>query len=344
MEAFYEFEKPIVSLEKKLTDLKELSKSEGMNFKTEIQSLEKKIQTLIEETYAHLSPWQLVQVSRHPNRPHTRDFVDALFEDFMELHGDRCFSDDQAILGGTALWNLGSEIGKIPVMIIGHQKGRNTRQKMERNFGMARPEGYRKAMRLMDLANRSRMPIITFIDTPGAYPGLDAEERGQSQAIAESIQTMFGLSVPVLSIVIGEGGSGGALAIGIADRVLMMGHTTYSVISPESCASILWNDSTLAEKAAQKLKMSAKELFDMGIIDGVIPEPLGGAHRDWAQSFGLVKKSIVKNFVPIVKTFLKSGKKSTTQTKLMKDRLTKFRKMGEFALAHAPNPKEERTH
>lgn len=344
MEAFYEFEKPIVSLEKKLTDLKELSKSEGMNFKTEILSLEKKIQTLIQETYNQLSPWQLVQVSRHPNRPYTRDFVDALFEDFMELHGDRCFSDDQAILGGTALWNLGGTLGKIPIMIIGHQKGRTTRQKMERNFGMARPDGYRKSMRLMELANRSRMPIITFIDTPGAYPGLDAEERGQSQAIAESIQMMFGLSVPVLSLVIGEGGSGGALAIGIADRVLMMEHTTYSVISPESCASILWNDSTLAEKAAQKLKLSAKELLQMKIIDGIIPEPLGGAHRDWEEAFALVTKSLQKQFVPLVKIFQKSGGKPVSKNKLLKDRLAKFRKMGEFALAHAPSPKEERTH
>lgn len=339
METHYEFEKPIVLLEKKLADLRELSKTDGMDFKSEIQSLEKKVTKLIEETYANLTPWQLVQVSRHPNRPYTRDLVDHLFEDFMELHGDRTFADDQAILGGTALWDLGGTHGKVPVMILGQQKGRSTKQKMERNFGMARPEGYRKAMRLMELAERSRMPIITFIDTPGAYPGLDAEERGQSQAIAESIRLMFGLTVPVLAIVIGEGGSGGALAIGIADRVLMMEHTTYSVISPESCASILWNDSTLAEKAAEKLKLSAKELLELGVIDGIIPEPAGGAHRDWPAAFDLIRKAIVKNFNPL----LKSQSKSSATKKLVNDRFEKFRAMGEKALASAPEPNEERS-
>lgn len=332
MEAHYEFEKPIVLLEKKLADLRELSKNDHLDFKSEIQSLEKKVAKLIEETYANLTPWQLVQVSRHPNRPYTRDFVDALFEDFMELHGDRGFADDQAILGGVGLWDAGGTLGKIPVMILGHQKGRSTKQKMERNFGMARPEGYRKAMRLMEMADRAGMPIVTFIDTPGAYPGLDAEERGQSQAIAESIRKMFGLKVPVISIVIGEGGSGGALAIGIGDKVLMMEFSTYSVISPESCASILWNDSTLAERAAEKLKMSAKELLTLGVVDGVIEEPAGGSHRDWAAAFELMRKALVKHLNPLLKT---QGKAQATK-KLLADRFDKFRAMGESALAQTP--------
>jgi len=329
MEAFYDFEKPIVLLEKKLTDLRNLAREEGMDFKNEIVSLEKKVAKLIEETYAGLTPWQLVQVSRHPNRPYTRDFVDNLFTDFMELQGDRTYADDQAILGGTAMWDMGGTHGKVPVMIIGHQKGRSTKQKMERNFGMAKPEGYRKAMRLMELASRSQMPIITFIDTPGAYPGLDAEERGQSQAIAESIRMMFGLKVPVLALVIGEGGSGGALAVGIADRVVMMEYSTYSVISPESCASILWNDASLAEHAAEKLKMNPKDLLALGVIDSIISEPSGGAHRDWEATFASVRKEITKNFNPLMKS---QGKTAQTK-KLLEARSLKFREMGESALA-----------
>lgn len=339
MEAFYEFEKPIVLLEKKLADLRQLSKEEGMDFKNEIQSLEKKVAKLIEDTYANLSPWQLVQVSRHPNRPYTRDFVDALFTEFLEQSGDRNFADDQAILGGTALWDMGGSQGKIPVMIIGHQKGRSTKQKMERNFGMAKPEGYRKAMRLMELASRAQMPIITFIDTPGAYPGLDAEERGQAQAVAESIRMMFGLEVPVVALVIGEGGSGGALAIGVADKVLMMEYSTYSVISPESCASILWNNSGLAERAAEKLKMNPKDLVELGVVDATIPEPLGGAHRDWTATFENVRKGLVKHLNPMVKT----QAKATNTKKLMADRYAKFREMGEGALAHIRERSEERT-
>lgn len=331
MEAFYEFEKPIVLLEKKLADLRTLAKEEGMDFATEIQSLERKVHKLIEYTYANLSPWQLVQVSRHPNRPYTRDFVDALFTDFLEMYGDRTFSDDQAILGGTAMWDMGGTTGKVPVMIIGHQKGRTTKQKMERNFGMAKPEGYRKAMRLMELASRTQMPIVTLIDTPGAYPGLEAEERGQAQAIAESIRMMFGLKVPVLAIVIGEGGSGGALAVGIADKVLMMEYSTYSVISPESCASILWNNSALAERAAEKLKMNPKSLLALGIIDGIIQEPAGGAQRDWNATFESVRKTITKQFNPL----LKSPVKASGTQKLLEDRYDKFRRMGESAVTSA---------
>ncbi|MCM2280159.1 MAG: acetyl-CoA carboxylase carboxyltransferase subunit alpha [Oligoflexia bacterium] len=337
MEAFFEFEKPIVNLEKKLQDLRELAKAEGVDFAAEISKLEKKVSQLIDETYAKLTPWQKVQLSRHPSRPYTRDYVDILFPDFLELQGDRTFSDDQAILGGVALWppvnpaqpeERGTE--RTPVLLLGHQKGRNTKQKMERNFGMAKPEGYRKAIRLMELAERSRMPIITFIDTPGAYPGMDAEERGQSQAIAESIHAMFKLSVPTAALVIGEGGSGGALALGCANVVLMQEYSVYSVISPESCASILWSDSSLAERASERLKMSPTELLRLGVIDAIVPEPKGGAHRDLNQAGQLIRDALIKQFDPLIKSRRKAGKK------LMADRLEKFRKMGEIALDHAP--------
>lgn len=334
MEAFFDFEKPIVNLERKLQDLRELGKQEGVDFANEISKLEKKVSQLIDETYAKLTPWQKVQLSRHPARPYTRDYVDALFPDFMELQGDRTFGEDQAILGGVATWppagTTETDKERNSVLILGHQKGRNTKQKMERNFGMARPEGYRKAIRLMQLAERSRMPIITFIDTPGAYPGIGAEERGQSQAIAESIHEMFNLTVPILSVVIGEGGSGGALAIGCGNVVLMQEYSIYSVISPESCASILWSDSSLAERASEKLKMSPTELLRLGVIDGIVAEPKGGAHRDIKEATELLRQALVKHMDPLLKTAKKSPKK------LMTDRLEKFRKIGEGALAHAP--------
>jgi acetyl-CoA carboxylase carboxyl transferase subunit alpha len=323
MEAFFDFEKPIVSLEKKLQDLRELSRQEGVDFGREIDVLEKKVSQLIDQTYSKLTPWQKVQLSRHPNRPYTRDYVDALFPDFMELRGDRAYGDDQAILGGIGSWK-----GQ-PILILGHQKGRSTKQKMERNFGMARPEGYRKAMRLMELANRSKMPIITFIDTPGAYPGLDAEERGQSQAIAESIRMMFGLQVPVIAIVIGEGGSGGALAIGVANRVLMQEYGVYSVISPESCASILWSDSSLAERAAERLKMTPSDLLRLQVVDGVIPEPKGGAHRDWKIAIENIGNAIDEHLKVLLKVMAKSPQK------LAEERVAKFRRMGDVGLQQA---------
>lgn len=353
MEAFFDFEKPIVSLEKKLQDLRELSKQEGVDFSHEIEVIERKVNSLIDETYARLTTWQRVQLSRHPNRPYSRDYVDALFPDFMELQGDRLFGDDQAILGGIATWppfqpgEVPSESNRTPILILGHQKGRSTKQKMERNFGMAKPEGYRKAMRLMSLAERMQMPILTFIDTPGAYPGLDAEARGQSQAIAESIQMMAGLKVPIIAVVIGEGGSGGALAIGVANRVIMQEYSTYSVISPESCASILWSDSTLAERASEKLKMSPSDLMKLEVVDGVIPEPKGGAHRDWPTAFALMRSSLITHFAPLLKslgrassTTTKSKKSATTanetKNKFVSERMAKFRAMGNLALAHAP--------
>ena len=296
---------------------------------TKSRILENKVVQLIDETYAKLTPWQKVQLSRHPSRPYTRDYIDLIFNDFMELHGDRTYSDDQAILGGVATWK------GTPVMILGHQKGRTTKQKMERNFGMAKPEGYRKAMRLMKLADRSKMPIITLIDTPGAYPGLEAEERGQSQAIAESIELMFGLNVPVIAIVIGEGGSGGALAVGVANQVLMQEYSTYSVISPESCASILWSDSSLAERASERLKMNPPDLFKLGIIDSIIPEPKGGAHRDWNLAAANIRAALEATLDPWLKTPKANGKKSPKRNFMM-ERTEKFRVIGQAALAHAP--------
>jgi len=349
MEAFFEFEKPIVTLEKKLEDLKELSTQEGMNLKGEIVALEKKLETLIDETYAKLSAWQKVQLSRHPNRPYVRDYVDHLFPDFLELHGDRLYGDDQAMLGGFATWNytINKKEHSTSVLILGQQKGRSTKERMERNFGMVKPEGYRKAMRLMEVAERMRLPVVTFIDTPGAYPGIEAEERGQSQAIAESIRLMFGLTVPVVSIVIGEGGSGGALAIGVANKVLMQEYSTYSVISPESCASILWNDSLLAEKASHKLKMSPADLLRLEVIDEIIKEPKGGAHRNWEEAFSHLKEGLEKALNPMLKTFYSSDsdtpakttttKKSTKSQKLdlKEERIEKFRKMGQIAFTKA---------
>ncbi|MGE0616179.1 MAG: acetyl-CoA carboxylase carboxyltransferase subunit alpha [Bacteriovoracia bacterium] len=314
MEIFLEFEKPIATLEKKLEDLRELSKQEGMNLGHEISILEKKVVSLTEEIYSKLSPWERVQVSRHANRPYTLDYIEALFPSFMDLAGDRCFGEDRAIISGTAMWppqgatngnGLSTPPGKgTPVLVLGHQKGRTTKQKMERNFGMAKPEGYRKAIRLMQLADRMRMPIITFIDTPGAYPGIETEERGQAQAIAESILTMAGLSVPVLCVVIGEGGSGGALALGIGNKVLMMEYSTYSVISPEGCASILWSDSKYAEKASDCLKMSPTDLLKHGVIDGIVNEPSGGAHRNWPLAFEMMRKALHQHFDPMLKGFL----------------------------------------
>ncbi len=343
MEPFLDFEKPIFSLEKKLEDLRELSKQENVDFSQEIKILEKKVEALIAETYSKLTPWQRVQLSRHPNRPYSRDYIDALFPDFLELRGDRCFGDDQAIVAGIATWPGSGTSSRKSFLILGHQKGRTTKQKMERNFGMARPEGYRKAIRLMETANRLKMPVLTFIDTTGAFPGADAEERGQSQAIAESIRCMMSLRVPIVSIVIGEGGSGGALAIGVANTVLMQEYSTYSVIAPESCASILWSDSSLAERASERLKMSPSDLMKLKVIDGIIREPKGGAHRDWPRAFELVRHALVENFEPLFtnrksmpKGASKASKKIASQKDFAAERMRKFKQMGTVALAHAP--------
>lgn len=343
MEAYFDFEKPIQTLEKKLQDLRELSEQESVDLSHEIEILEKKVNELIDKTYQNLSTWQRVQLSRHPNRPYTRDYIEALFPDFMELSGDRHFSDDKAIIAGTATYPGTQQ----SFFIVGHQKGRTTKQKMMRNFGMAKPEGYRKAMRCFELANRSKMPILTFIDTPGAYPGIEAEERGQSQAIAESIRLMFQVKVPIVSVVIGEGGSGGALAIGIGNQVLMQEYSTYSVISPESCASILWSDSTLAEKASEKLKMYPKELKRLGVIDQIIPEPKGGAHRNWEEAFQLMQKTLNRFFKPLfmeeeAKPKTRNGHgKNHDESNFRNQRITKFRSMGSAAIGiRSESPKK----
>ncbi|BAU57468.2 acetyl-CoA carboxylase carboxyltransferase subunit alpha [Halorhodospira halochloris] len=272
---FLDFEQPIAELEAKIEELRNVGQDSEININEEIQRLEEKSQALTEKIFSSLSAWQIVQLARHPERPHFFDYVEHLFTDFQELHGDRAFADDGAIAGG-----LGRFEGR-PVMVIGQQKGRDTREKVARNFGMPRPEGYRKALRLMHMAERFSLPIITFIDTPGAYPGVGAEERGQSEAIARNLAEMAQLRVPIICIVTGEGGSGGALAISVGNRLLMLRYSVYSVISPEGCASILWKSSERASEAAEAMQMVADRLHDLGIIDRVIPEPLGGAHRDY---------------------------------------------------------------
>ncbi len=272
-----DFEKPIDELERRIEELRGYSEQTSDTEK-ELEKLIREAEKVTRDVYSKLSPWQVTQVARHPLRPYTLDYVDAIFDDFVELHGDRAFKDDPAIVGGLA------SIEGRNVVLIGQQKGRNTKEKVFRNFAMPHPEGYRKALRLMKLAERFRKPIITFVDTPGAYPGIGAEERGQAEAIAMNLMVMSALNVPIVCVVIGEGGSGGALALGVADRVMMFEFSTYSVISPEGCAAILWKDGTKADVAAKALKLSAEELKKLGVVDKVIDEPLGGAHRDpqWA--------------------------------------------------------------
>ena len=283
-----DFEKPIAELEAKLNDMKQLAKDSDTDVQAAIKALEKKILELKKETFENLTGWQRVQLSRHPERPYTLDYIYEITSDFIEIHGDRTVADDKAMVGG-----LGSINGKT-FMLIGQQKGRNTKQRQLRNFGMANPEGYRKALRLMKTAEKFNKPIITFIDTPGAYPGLEAEERGQGEAIARNLKEMFMLTVPVICIIIGEGASGGALGIGIGDRVLMLENTWYSVISPESCSSILWRSWDYKEQAAEVLKLTAKDMLDQKLIDGIIREPLGGAHTDVKWMANEVKKVILE--------------------------------------------------
>ncbi|HYN76776.1 MAG TPA: acetyl-CoA carboxylase carboxyltransferase subunit alpha [Lamprocystis sp. (in: g-proteobacteria)] len=271
---FLDFEQPIAELEAKIEELRLVGHDNEINIAEEIERLQKKSRALTESVFAGLSPWQISQLSRHPQRPYLLDYVRRLFDEFHELHGDRAFADDPAMVGGLA------RIEGRPVMVIGHQKGRDTKEKIYRNFGMPRPEGYRKALRLMGLAERFGIPILTFIDTPGAYPGVGAEERGQSEAIAHNLQVMSRLRTPILCTVVGEGGSGGALAIGVGDRLLMLQYSTYSVISPEGCASILWKSAEKAQLAAEAMAITSGKLKEQGLVDLVIPEPLGGAHRD----------------------------------------------------------------
>jgi len=274
---FLEFEKPIAELHAQIDELRNVSSNSSLNIDLaeEIQNLEEKSVSMAQKIFSGLGPWQISQLARHPERPYTYDYIERVFEDFDEVHGDRAYADDKAIIGGTA------RLDGQPVMIIGHQKGRTTKEKVKRNFGMPRPEGYRKALRLMEMAERFNMPIITLIDTPGAYPGVGAEERGQSEAIAKNLKVMSGLKVPVICTVIGEGGSGGALAIGVGDTVNMLQYSTYSVISPEGCASILWKSADKASLAAEAMGITSERLLGLGLIDNVIDEPLGGAHRNF---------------------------------------------------------------
>lgn len=274
MHNYLDFEKPIAELEGKIQELRHLSGAGEVNIADEVSKLQTKVDRLLTTTYAKLTPWQKAQVARHSNRPHSVDYVSTLIEDFTPLAGDRTYAEDQAVIGG-----LGRFQGQ-SVVVIGHEKGADTDSRIKHNFGMARPEGYRKAQRLMKMADHFRLPVITFVDTPGAYPGMDAEARGQAEAIARSIEVCLGLKVPLVSIVIGEGGSGGAIAVAAANAVMMLEHSIYSVISPEGCASILWRDGELAKDAAEALRLTAQDLHKLGVIDTIIPEPLGGAHRE----------------------------------------------------------------
>jgi len=283
---FLDFEQPIAELEAKIDELRYVSDDADVNINEEVAKLREKSRSLTESIFSNLTPWQISQLARHPQRPYTLDYIVRLFTDFEELHGDRHYADDHAIVGGMA------RLDDRPVMVIGQQKGRDTKEKLHRNFGMPRPEGYRKALRLMEMAERFKLPVLTFIDTPGAYPGIGAEERGQSEAIARNLYVMARLRTPVVCTVIGEGGSGGALAIGVGDRTLMLQYSTYSVISPEGCASILWKSAEKASDAAEALGITSMRLSELGLVDEVISEPLGGAHRDVDATAGNIKAAI----------------------------------------------------
>lgn len=283
---FLDFEQPIAELEAKIDELRHVGTDNEINISEEIARLEAKNKTLTESIFSSLTAWQIAQLARHPQRPYLLDYVELVFTDFEELHGDRSFADDHAIVGGLA------RLDNDPVMVIGHQKGRDTKEKLRRNFGMPRPEGYRKAMRLMELAERFELPVLTFIDTPGAYPGVDAEERGQSEAIARNLLGMAELRTPIITTVVGEGGSGGALAIGVADRLLMLQYSTYSVISPEGCASILWKSAERAADAAEAMAMTSQRLKELDLLDRIIQEPLGGAHRDMSAMAKSIKAAL----------------------------------------------------
>jgi len=311
-----EFERPIIELETRIQELREFSREREVDLSAEIDTLEKKLHQLKTEIYGNLTAWQRIQIARHPQRPYTLDYVRMFMEDFVELRGDRLFSEDRALVCGLA------KMGEERIVLIGHQKGHDTKENIARNFGCAHPEGYRKAIRIMRLGEKFGFPIVVFIDTPGAYPGMGAEERGQAQAIAENIREMGNLKVPLICCVIGEGGSGGALGVGVGDAVLMMENAYYSVISPEGCAAILWKDSAKAQQAAEVLKLTAKDLLRFGIIDDVIPEPLGGAHRDPRQAGENLKRYILQ--------YLKEIKEEPKE-ELLKKRYRKFRKIGVFA-------------
>jgi len=312
---YWDFEKPIIELENKIKELQEFSQKKQVDLSLEIKNLERKLAQLKKEIYSNLTAWQKVQIARHPQRPTTLDYIRLIMKDFIELHGDRLFGDDKAIIAGFA------KLDNFKVAVIGHQKGKDTKENIERNFGCAHPEGYRKAKRAMKLAEKFSLPLVSFIDTPGAYPGIGAEERGQALAIAENIREMFSLKIPIIVVIIGEGGSGGALGIGVGDRILIMEYAYYSVISPEGCAAILWKDAKKAPEAAEALKLTAQDLLRLGIVDEIIPEPQGGAHRNYEEAAKNVKEAIVNN--------LREIKKIPWQERLNL-RYEKFRKIGIF--------------
>lgn len=308
-----EFEKPIVELERRIREMREYSENEKVEISEEIEKLEQKANKLRADIYSKLTRWQRLQLARHPHRPYTRDYIERMTSSFVELHGDRAFGDDPAIIAGIA------KIDNCKVAIIGHQKGRTTKQKLHRNFGMPHPEGYRKALRVMRLAEKFKRPVVCLIDTPGAFPGIGAEERGQAEAIARNLFEMSQLRVPIIVVVIGEGASGGALGIGVGDRVLMMENTWYSVISPEGCAAILWRDSTKSEQAAEAMKLTAPDLLEQGVIDDAIEEPLGGAHHDYDAAARVLKERILAEIERLSKL---------SPEELVQARIDKYAKMG----------------
>ncbi len=310
-----EFERPIIELEERIKELKNFSSERHIDLSSEVEKLEKKLENLKKEIYGNLTAWQRIQIARHPQRLYTLDYINRIMTDFIEIHGDRVYGDDKAIVTGFA--KLEGE----RLVVIGHQKGRDTKENIERNFGCAHPEGYRKALRIMKLAGKFKLPIIILIDTPGAYPGIGAEQRGQAQAIAENICQMFGIKTPIICCVIGEGGSGGALGIGVGDKVLMLENAYYSVISPEGCSAILWKDSSKVREAAEALKLTSFDLLKFGIIDEIVPEPLGGVHKDVELSSQNLKEALLRNLKVLQKFSL---------DQLLKKRYEKFRKIGVF--------------
>lgn len=310
-----EFEKPIFELEKKISELKNLSSDGNLNLQSEVKKLEGRLEHVKKETFQRLTPWQRVQIARHPKRPYTLDYIHEIFTDFMEMHGDRTFADDKALIGGFV------KMDGQTFLVMGHQKGRDAKENIMRNFGSAHPEGYRKALRLMRMAEKFNIPIVAFVDTPGAYPGIGAEERGQAYTIAFNLREMARIRVPIIVIVIGEGGSGGALGIGIGDRVLVLENAYYSVISPEGCAAILWKDRTKSPEAAAALKLTAKDLLELKLIDEIVKEPLGGAHRNGEQTAQAVKAAIKKYWLQL---------QGIDGKELVNLRYTKFRRMGVF--------------
>ena len=319
MTNYLEFERPLAEIEGKAEELRAMGRdNEDMDIEAEAKALDKKARALLDELYSKLTPWRKCQVARHPDRPHCKDYVQELFQEYTPLAGDRNFADDHSIMGGLA------RLGDRPVVVIGHEKGHDTKARIARNFGMARPEGYRKAIRLMDLANRFGLPVISLVDTPGAFPGKGAEERGQSEAIARSTEKCLQLKVPLISVIIGEGGSGGAVAFATANRLVMLEHSIYSVISPEGCASILWKDAEKMREAAEALRLTAQDLTDLGICDQIIAEPKGGAHRDAKSTIQAVGQTLAKLLDEL-------GKKKPDS--LMKDRRQKFLDMGTKGLA-----------